>query len=59
MESIFKGIFLEIIVYIQYNQIVDDWWNVWTGTGGWGILEKYSVEFDCRDKSDLNETTDQ
>ena len=32
--------------------------NVWTCTGGWGILDDYSVNSDCRDMSDVNETAD-
>ena len=59
MESLNKERFFEIIVYNQYNQIAADQWNVWTCTGGWGILENYSVQSDRGDKSGVNETADQ
>ena len=48
-----------MIVYNQYNQIAADLWNVWICTGGWGNYENSSVYSDSRDKSDVNETTDQ
>ena len=47
-----------MLVYNQQNQIAADKWNVWTCTRGWDILETYSVESDCEDKSDVNETDD-
>ena len=33
--------------------------NVWNCTERQVIFENYSVESDCRDKSDVNETADQ
>ena len=58
MESLNKGIFFELIVYNQQNQIAADRWNIWILAGGWGIYEDSSVESDSRDKSDVNETDD-
>ena len=47
-----------MIVLNLQNQIAADQWNVWTCTGGWGVFESYSVEFDRGDKSGVNETAD-
>ena len=59
MESLNKGIFFELIVYNQQNQIAADRQNVWICTGGWGIFKNIIVEYDSRDKSGENETADQ
>ena len=47
-----------MIVLNLQNQIAADQWNVWICTGGWGMFEKSSVEFDCGDKSGVNEAAD-
>ena len=59
MGSLNKGIFFGMIVYNQYKNIAGDRLNVWICTGGWGIFENSSVESDIRDKSDVNNTSDQ
>ena len=48
MESLNKGVFFEMILYNQYNQIAADQWNVWTPQRGGLISENCSVEYDFR-----------
>ena len=45
-------------VYNQQNKIAADRWNEWTPQRGGLISENYSVEYDCKDKSDVNSKAD-
>ena len=47
-----------MIVYNQYKNIAGDRLNVWICTGGWGVSKNSIVDYDSRDKSDLNKISD-